>query len=51
MTGFTGVSENSVIVGSRSVFVSTALGFLAAYALRSYKLRGENLFLALCRVL
>jgi spermidine/putrescine transport system permease protein len=37
--------KNSVVVGVSVSFISTALGFLAAYALRSYKLRVENLFL------
>jgi len=37
--------KNSIIVASTVSFISTILGFMGAYALRSYKLKGENLFL------
>ncbi len=37
--------KNSAIVGVSVSLISTTLGFMAAYALRSYKLRAENLFL------
>ena len=37
--------KNSIIVASIVSFISTILGFMGAYALRSYKLKAENLFL------
>lgn len=37
--------RNSIIVAAVVSFISTILGFMGAYALRSYKLKGENLFL------
>lgn len=37
--------KNSFIVGSCVSFLSAVFGFMGAYALRSYKFRGENIFL------
>jgi spermidine/putrescine transport system permease protein len=40
-----GSVKNSIIVASLVSLISTILGFMGAYALRSYKLKGEHLFL------
>ncbi|UCD81537.1 MAG: ABC transporter permease [Desulfobacterales bacterium] len=44
-TGLLGSVKNSLIVATAVSFISTVLGFMGAYALRSYKLKAENLFL------
>ncbi|UCE53370.1 MAG: ABC transporter permease [Desulfobacterales bacterium] len=40
-----GSVKNSLIVAATVSFISTVLGFMGAYALRSYKLKAENFFL------
>jgi spermidine/putrescine transport system permease protein len=40
-----GSVKNSLIVAAAVSFISTILGFMGAYALRSYKLKAENFFL------
>jgi spermidine/putrescine transport system permease protein len=42
-----GSVKNSLIVAVAVSFISTVLGFMGAYALRSYKLKAENFFLGL----
>ncbi len=44
-SGLLGSVKNSIIVASTVSFISTIFGFMGAYALRTYKLKLENLFL------